>query len=73
MRLGQQLVFRSDKTFLLRTVQYPDGNEAFLQNWIFPGEKYEFKPSVEGAYRFTVGTKEGRRRVMETRVVACGT
>ncbi len=71
MRLEQQLIFRSDKTFLLRSVFYPDGNEAFLQNWIFPGEKYAFKPSVEGKYRFVLGTKDGRRRTMETTVARC--
>lgn len=72
MRLGQLVRFRSSSAFVLRNVMYPDGNSAFLQDWILPGESYDFTPSIEGTYAFTLGTKEGRARKMETRVVRCG-
>lgn len=71
MMLGHGLNFRSASVFVLRSVRYPDGTETFLQDWVFPGESHEFKPSVEGTYVFELGTREGRVRRMETKVVQC--
>lgn len=69
--LGKDIVFRSTRPFVLRSVRYPDGNIAELQDWILPGESHPFIPSVEGQYVFTLGSKEGRRREMRMAVVRC--
>lgn len=71
MRLGQLLRFRSTLPFVIRSVAYPDGTVEKLQNWVLPGETYELTPSIEGTYVFSLGTKEGRARKMETKVVKC--
>ena len=71
LKAGLTVVLRSNEPFVVRGVRYPDGNGATLQDWVLPGEEYRFTPSVEGEYVFTLGTKEGRRREMVTRVVQC--
>lgn len=69
--LGKDLVLRSTRPFVLRSVRYPDGNIAELQDWILPGESHPFTPGVEGEYLFMLGSKEGRRREMRMTVVRC--
>ena len=69
--LGKDLVFRSTRAFVLRSVRYPDGTVADLEDWILPGESHPFTPSVEGQYVFTLGSKEGRKREMKMAVIRC--
>ncbi|NOS66843.1 MAG: septal ring lytic transglycosylase RlpA family protein [Candidatus Peribacteraceae bacterium] len=69
--LGKDLVFRSTKPFVLRSVRYPDGNVTDLNDWILPDESHPFTPSVEGEYVFTLGSREGRRRELRMMVTQC--
>lgn len=69
--LGKDLVFRSTRPFVLRSVRYPDGTITSLEDWILPGESHAFTPSVEGEYVFTVGSLQGRTRELRMSVVRC--
>ena len=69
--LGKDLVFRSTKPFVLRSVRYPDGSITYLEDWILPGESHPFTPGVEGEYLFTLGSVSGRRRELRMQVVQC--
>ena len=69
--LGKDLVFRSTRAFVLRSVRYPDGTVTSLEDWILPGESHPFTPSVQGEYLFTLGSKEGRKRELRMVVVSC--
>ena len=62
---------RSSSPFVVRSVVYPDGFHASIENWILPGETYQFKPSVTGTYVFHIGSLDGRARDMSTDVVQC--
>jgi len=70
--LGTALTLQGPQPFVVRSVRYPDGNEAQMPDWVLPGETFRFVPAVGGGYTFLVGTKEGRRREMTTKVVKCG-
>jgi hypothetical protein len=72
LKLGSAMTLASEKSFVIRGVRYPDGNENRLQDFILPDEEYVFKPSVEGEYVFRVGMMDGRTREMTMRVVGCG-
>ncbi len=69
--LGKDLVFRSTRAFVLRSVRYPDGTVNDLEDWILPGESHPFRPSLSGEYVFILGSKEGRRREVRMGVVGC--
>lgn len=69
--LGKDVVFHSTRSFVLRSVRYPDGTVTSLEDWILPGESHPFTPSVEGDYLFTLGSKEGRVRGLRMVVTAC--
>lgn len=69
--LGRDLVFRSTRPFVLRSVRYPDGSVTHLEDWILPGESHPFTPGVEGEYLFTLGSSNGRRRELRMSVVRC--
>ncbi len=71
MRLGTRLTLAAKDPFVIVSVTYPDGTREHVQDWVQPGETYGLTPSIEGVYRITVGTVEGRRRVMETVVTRC--
>ena len=71
MPLGNNLLFRSTRPFVLRSIRYPDGSVASLEDWILPGESHSFTPSVEGEYFFTLGSREGRKREIKMTVVHC--
>ena len=72
LALGDTLTLRSAQWFVVRGVLAPDGGVMESQDWIQPGDPYEFTPSLEGEYRFRLGTAEGRGREMAMRVVRCG-
>lgn len=71
LTLGETLTLSSDKRFVVRGVKYPDGNSMKMQDYVFPGESYAFKPSIEGSYAFVVGSIGGRKKVMKMRVIHC--
>ena len=71
LHLGQSLRLQSNVSFVIRDVSYPDGAWQGMQTWVTPGESYELTPSIEGTYRFVMGTLSGRRREMTMRVVQC--
>ncbi|MDD4318768.1 MAG: septal ring lytic transglycosylase RlpA family protein [Candidatus Peribacteraceae bacterium] len=71
LSLGSPMTLHADASFVVRSVTYPDGNRSFLQDWVLPGETFQFVPSVAGTYTFRMGTKEGRARDMTVRVVEC--
>ncbi len=69
--LGGEITLRSSASFVVRSVRYPDGFTASVENWILPGETYQFKPSVTGTYLFRIGSIDGRERSLSTDVVQC--
>lgn len=68
---GQQLSLGSTKSFVVRSVTYPDGFRARIQDFVLPEERFHFTPSTPGEYRFVIGTIDGRRREMIMRVQSC--
>ncbi len=69
--LGETLVLRANRPFLVREVSYPDGVRARVQDWVHPGEHYAFTPAIIGEYAFVLRTVEGRGRSMRMTVVDC--
>lgn len=69
--LGESLVLRANKPFVVRSVRYPDGNQQSVQDWIPLGEHFTMKPSMPGDYVFRLGTLHGKHRTMRMRVVEC--
>lgn len=71
LKLGTVMTLESATPFVVRGVRYPDENSTVMQDFILKKEQYVFKPSVEGKYVFTVGTKDGRTREMTMEVLGC--
>lgn len=71
LKLGKTLRLTSEKPFLVRTVRYPDGIIAPVNDWVHPGEEYSLQPSLEGEYIFFLRTVEGRGRGMAMRAISC--
>lgn len=71
LALGRNLSMTSEDAFVIRDIVYPDGVHAGRQTWITTDEAFEFTPAIPGMYRFLVGTKTGRSRVMRMNVVDC--
>lgn len=71
LQLGNEVFIRSIAPFVVRSVTYPDGTVAKLENWILPIEAYTMKPSMEGLYVFHIASRNGRARDMEMNVVQC--
>jgi rare lipoprotein A len=71
LELGGTLVLRANKTFVLRSVTYPDGNTTWVEDWILPGEKHEITPSIAGEYLFVLSDAKGRYREARMLVSAC--
>ncbi len=69
--LGEDIALSGNKAFVIRGVRYPGGEKVKLQDFVFPGEDFKLKPSIEGEYAFLVGSPEGRLREMTVRVVDC--
>jgi hypothetical protein len=58
--------------FVVLDERFPDGEGTFVQDWVLPGETFTFKPSIEGVYRFLLGTREGQQKWMTMQVAKCG-
>jgi hypothetical protein len=71
LSLGKTLFLGSIRPFVVRWVEYPDGNRRRLQDFVLKNERFSFTPSIAGTYTFTVGTIDGRRRDMRMHVVEC--
>jgi rare lipoprotein A len=72
LNLGESLSLSSRKTFVVRKVTYPDGSSEKPQDFVFDGESFSIKPSMEGEYAFLLGTITGRGRSVRMKVVNCG-
>lgn len=70
--LGDTLAIRAVKTFVVRSVRYPDGTGNRVQDFVFSGESFSFKPSIEGKYVFTLGSPFSAPRTLTMNVRACG-
>ena len=73
LALGETLFLAANKPFVVRGVTYPDGTSVKLQDFILKDERYTFKPSMPGTYRFRFSSVEGRKRMMTMRVSECAT
>lgn len=71
MELGGTLTLTAKVSFVVLEQRYPDGESDVVQDWVFPGETYTLTPSIEGTYRFLLGTREGQRKVMVMQVAKC--
>ncbi len=71
MELGGVMTLDAKASFVVLEQRYPDGEGSFVQDWVLPGEKYTFTPSLEGTYRFLLGTKEGQQKWMTMQVAKC--
>lgn len=69
--LGEVLTLTSTRSFVVRSITYPDGFTSRIEDWVLPEERYAFTPSVTGVYTLRVGDAKGRARTMEMHVVAC--
>lgn len=72
VHLGTALTLASSKSFVVRSVQYPDGFLSTMQNWILPGEAFTMTPSVVGDYVFHLSSADGHNREMVMQVADCG-
>lgn len=70
--VGEVLRIESEQAFVVRGIEYPDGNALPLQDWILPDEAFSFTPSMPGRYGLVLGAVDGTRRTMEMEVVECG-
>ncbi len=70
--VGKEVRLTSESSFVVRGIEYPDGNSLPLQDWILPGESFTFTPAVAGTYRLILGSGDGKRRTMDMEAVECG-
>lgn len=71
VHMGTSLTLASSKSFVLRTIQYPDGFISSMQNWILPGENFTMTPSMTGEYVFRLSSADGHNKEMTMQVVQC--
>ncbi len=71
MELGGTVSLTAKMSFVVLEQRYPDGVSSFVQDWVLPGETYALTPSMEGEYRFLLGTREGQRKWMTMQVAKC--
>lgn len=71
--LGDTLSLTSAQWFVVRSVTYPDGTNASIQNWVQPKNVYTFKPAIVGDYTFMLSSANGHDRTMTMQVADCGT
>ncbi len=71
VHFGTAITLASSKSFVIRSIQYPDGFVSSMQNWILPGENFTMTPSVIGEYTFKLSSADGHNREMTMQVVQC--
>lgn len=69
--LGEQLILQSTKVFVIRGIEFPDGQFVRIQDFVHEGEKYRFTPDSAGMHSIVVGDAFGRQRAMRMNVVGC--
>jgi rare lipoprotein A len=69
--LNDTLALSAKKFFVVRGIRYPDGTLQEMQDWVGPGDRFDFTPSVAGGYQFVIGTTSGRTRTMDMTVADC--
>jgi rare lipoprotein A (peptidoglycan hydrolase) len=72
LELGSTMTLTAKVPFVVLDERFPDGEGTFVQDWVLPGETFTFKPSIEGVYRFLLGTREGQQKWMTMQVAKCG-
>ncbi|MEI8230629.1 MAG: septal ring lytic transglycosylase RlpA family protein [Candidatus Peregrinibacteria bacterium] len=70
--VGEQLTLSSTKSFVVRSITYPDGSIESLQNWILPEETFSITPSITGKYVFHIDTAKGYGRDFVMEAEECG-
>ncbi len=70
--VNETLALSAKKFFVIRGIRYPDGTMQDMQDWVGPGDRFDFTPSAEGDYQFVIGTTAGRLRTMSMTVSDCG-
>lgn len=69
--IGEVLRLESEQSFVVRRIEYPDGNSLSIQDWILPGDAWSFTPAVGGKYVLVLGSADGRTSRMEMEAVSC--
>lgn len=69
--LGETVTLTSAKSFVVRSLRYPDGTSKRVQDFVLPGEAYRLKPSVAGTYEFHVGPAHRQAKIFTMKVVHC--
>lgn len=69
--VGEVLRIEGEQPFVVRRIEYPDGNGLSIQDWIMPGEAWSFTPSIGGTYVLVLGSADGRTSRMEMEGVFC--
>jgi rare lipoprotein A len=72
LELGKTLSLSSTEPFVIHDIHFPDGTSTGMQTWVTKDETLQFTPTVEGAYRLVLGTKEGKMRDFSVAVKTCG-
>lgn len=70
--VGEVLRIEAPKAFVVRGIEYPDGNSLAIQDWVLPDEAFSFTPAIPGRYALRLGTVDGKTRTMELEAVECG-
>ena len=69
--LGKDVMFDANRELAVQEIRSPDGEKTILKKWVRPGESFVFTPSTAGKYIFLLTTTSGRRRIINTSVIAC--
>lgn len=69
--IGEVLRLEGKQSFVIRRIEYPDGNGLSIQDWILPGEAWSFTPAVGGRYVLVLGSADGTTSRMEMEAVNC--
>lgn len=72
LELGSTMTLTANSSFVVLEEQFPDGESAFVQDWILPGEAFTFTPSIAGTYKFRIGVRSGQSKWMMMEVGKCG-
>ncbi|MDB4979203.1 MAG: rare lipoprotein [Candidatus Peribacteria bacterium] len=70
-KLGTDVTLKAKKAFVVRKIAYPDGTYQRMSDWVNPGEEYSFRPAIPGSYRFEIGGKAGRTKILSMQVKNC--
>jgi len=69
--IGEPVTLTSVRSFVVRSITYPDGSVERIEDWVNPGEVFSLTPSITGTFVFRVGTIDGRSREMAMNAWEC--